>query len=95
VWGNGGITPRIHNFSIGFPGSLGILYVTNFFRWDAGHSGQLRVSDGVPRDRAHGVHWMEGGRVDLRAGVNDVGKGRACTSTSNQTVIIQRVLWSL
>jgi len=75
VWGNGGITPRIHNFSIGIAGSLGILYVTNFFRWDAGHSGQLRVSVGVPRDRAHGVHWMGGGQGGPQSGCERCGEG--------------------
>lgn len=60
MWGNGGITLRIHNFSIEGTGSLGILYVTNC-RWDTGHSGQLRVSDSVPRDRAQvSIGWGAG-----------------------------------
>jgi hypothetical protein len=35
------------------------------------------------------VRPLDRDRVDLRAGVNDVGKGRACTSARNQTLVIQ------
>jgi hypothetical protein len=58
-------------------------------------SGQRSVLDGVPRNRAPGTHYV-GGRVDLRAGVNDTEKGRTCcTSAGNQTLVIQCIACSL
>jgi len=91
VWGNGGVALRIHNFRMQLLDHL-VLCMLQVVGGTL-DSGQLHISDSVPRDRADGVHWM-GGRVDLRAGVYDVGKGPACTNARNQTLVIHYVMWS-
>ena len=72
MWRNGGITLRSHIFSIGITGSLGILYVTNCM-WGAGHSGQLRVSDSVPRERVPVP--VEQGQGGPQSGCERCGEG--------------------